>query len=109
MKRILVILLLLTLGSIAVGAGIVLNAFNGGELSGRMEGRSDIVPYYRGLRELTNMVTLPQGPITKRPGTYYIEDANVTTAVRLIPFEYSTTESYVVELGDSYMRFYLEE
>jgi len=29
--------------------------------------------------------------------------------VRLIPFEYSTTESYVVEVGKEYMRFYLEE
>jgi len=109
MKRIAVILLLLTLGSIAVGTGIVLNAFNGGELSPRMEGRNDLRPYYSGLRELTNMVVVPQGPITKRPGTYYIEDANVTTDVRLIPFEYSTTESYVVEVGKEYMRFYLEQ
>ena len=109
MRKIAIILLLLTLGSKAVGTGIVLNVYTSGELSPLMEGRSDIVPYYRGLRELTNMVVLPQGPITKRPGTYYIEDANVTTTVRLIPFEYSTTESYIVELGKEYMRFYLEE
>ena len=109
MKRILVIFLLLTLSSVAIGAGIVLNLFTGGELSPLMEGRSDVAPYYGGLRELTNMVMVPQGPVIKRPGTYYIEDANVTTAVRLIPFEYSTTESYVVEVGKEYMRFYLEE
>jgi len=109
MRRILLIIFLLTLCSIAVGAGIVLNAFNSGELSGNMEGRSDTSIYYRGGREITNMVVLPQGPVAKRPGTYYIEDAAVTTAVRLIPFEYSTEESYVVELGVSYMRFYLEE
>ena len=109
MRKIIIILLLLTIGSVAVGAGIVLNLFTGGELSPLMEGRSDIAPYYGGLRELTNMVMIPQGPVVKRPGTYYIEDANVTTTVRLIPFEYSTTESYVVEIGKEYMRFYLEE
>jgi len=109
MRKIIIILLLLTIGSVAVGAGIVLNLFTGGELSPLMEGRSDIAPYYGGLRELTNMVMVPQGPVIKRPGTYYISDANVVTAVRLIPFEYSTTESYVVEVGKEYMRFYLEE
>ena len=110
MKKLIVLCVLCALcGSAAVGAGIVINALNSGVLSPHMEGRSDVSLYYRGCRELTNMAVLPQGPVVKRPGTYYITDANVTTAVRLIPFEYSTTESYVVELGTKYMRFHLEE
>lgn len=109
MKRVLIIVLLLTLGSLAVGAGVVLNAFSGGELSPLWEGRSDTLPYYQGCRELTNIAILPQGPVVKRPGTYYIADANVTSAVRLISFEYSTDTAYVIELGDTYMRFYKEE
>ena len=109
MKKVLIILLIATLCSLAVGAGVVLNAFNSGELSPLMEGRSDILSYHRGLRDLENMTILPQGPVVKRPGLYYIADANVTSAVRVLPFEHDTDTTYVIELGSKYMRFYAEE
>lgn len=109
MKKILLILFLLSLGSLAVGAGVVLNAFHSGVLSPRTGARSDIREYYRGCRELENMVVIAQGPVVKRPGTHYIADANIVTAVRLVPFTYSTDESYAIELGNTYMRFYKEQ
>lgn len=73
MKRILLILILLSLGSLAVGAGVVLNSFHSGVLSPRMEARSDIRNYYTGCRELENMILETQGGVEKRPGTHYID------------------------------------
>ena len=107
MKKLILFLILVTAVVIA-GETITIERFNG-ELSPFVGARYDLPEYKGGLRDLTNMVAESQGGVVKRPGTYYISDANVVTAVRLIPFEYSTTESYVVEVGKEYMRFYLEE
>jgi len=80
-----------------------------GELSQRLAGRADIKNYYSGASELTNVVVWAHGGITKRAGTYYKSTAvDSTKPVRLIPFEYSTTQAYVIELGDETARFYMD-
>jgi len=81
--------------------------WTGGELSQRLAGRSDIPIYSKGAFELTNVLIWAHGGITKRPGTYYKSTAiDSSKAVRLIPFEYSTTQAYVIELGNYTARFY---
>jgi hypothetical protein len=85
----------------------IINSFNGGELSPLLSAREDISKYQSGCSLLENMITLPQGGIQKRPGTQYIAtvfDANYPT--KLIPFNYSTGISYVIEAGEDYMRFF---
>lgn len=53
------------------------------------------------------MLVLAQGPVTKRPGSKFIASAKYTNKkVRLISFEYSTEDAYIIEMGDYYMRFY---
>lgn len=52
------------------------------------------------------MLVVSQGPVTKRPGTRFValsKDKNLP--IRIIPFEYSTDDSYVLELGNEYIRF----
>ena len=49
---------------------------------------------------------MPQGAAQKRPGTVYVAESKSNTKIRLLPFEYSTTQSYIVELGNQYLRFY---
>lgn len=99
------------LASLALGAtirqNITLTSFNAGEMSPLMEGRVDFAKYKSGARTLQNMIVRAQGPVTRRPGTKYIatvKDSN--DPVRIIPFEYSTTDAYVIEMGDDYLRFY---
>lgn len=85
----------------------IINSFNSGELTPRLEGRTDISKYYSGCKTLENMVVLPYGGVTKRPGTYYIAAAKSSSAAcRLIPFEYSVANSYVLEFGNGYIRFF---
>ena len=81
--------------------------FTAGELSPRLDGRVDLQKYQNGARLLENMIVLPHGGITRRPGFRFVaETRDAAQKVRLIPFEFSAEQAYVLELGDRYMRFY---
>ncbi len=100
-KKILLLLLLFAVSAYAFTPSLV--SFNTGQVSPKLEARSKFKQYKSSCRILENMFVLTQGPVTRRPGTKYIADANGVS--RLIPFEYSTDDSYVLEIGDNYMRF----
>ena len=106
-KALIVFLITIALLSTCYANFAVLNAFNSGELSPLLEGRSDIKKYYSGCRTLENMVVLPHGGVTKRPGTYYVASAKSSAAAsRLVAFEYSVIQAYILEFGHEYIRFY---
>lgn len=81
--------------------------FTSGELSPRLEGQIDFKKYFNGCSQLTNMIVYPHGGATRRSGTYFVSEVKDSTKeVRLIPFEFNVTQSYVLEFGDQYIRFY---
>ena len=81
--------------------------FTAGELSPRLEGQVDFKKYFNGCSELTNMIVYPHGGATRRGGTYFVSEVKDSTKeVRIIPFEFNVTQSYVLEFGDLYIRFY---
>jgi hypothetical protein len=101
------LVLVLLNSALAENVTININKFNGGELSPLMNARSDFPKYQSGAKTLENMLVRTQGPIMRRPGTKYIatvKDSGDET--RLIPFEYSTEDTYIIEAGDDYFRFY---
>lgn len=107
MKKLAILFLVFLLASPGWGTTAILNAFNSGELSPLLEGRTDVRKYYSGCRTLENMVVLPYGGVTKRPGSHYIAAAKSSSLVcRVIPFEHSILQAYVIELGNLYARFY---
>lgn len=82
-------------------------AFNAGELSPLMAGRVDFDRYRQGLATCLNFLPLVQGGLTRRPGTRFVaETKDSGKAARLVRFEYSTTQAYILEFGDGYVRFY---
>lgn len=83
-----------------------LSAFNGGEWSPELHGRVDLDRYARSCAELLNFLPKAQGSVTRRPGTRYVANTKTDGPVRLIPFEYSTLQAYVIEAGQAYFRFY---
>ena len=86
------------------------NNFNGGELSPLAYGRSDLAKYKNALETCANYVPTAQGGLTRRPGTKYIANVKTNTSpVRLLPFEFSITQAYVLEFGPSYVRFYTND
>jgi len=81
--------------------------FTAGELSPRLEGQIDFKKYFNGCSELTNMIVYPHGGATRRGGMYFVSEVKTSSKeVRLIPFEFNVTQSYVLEFGDTYIRFY---
>ena len=81
--------------------------FSAGEFSPLLDGRTDIEKYYNAVKTLENFIILPQGGIKRRPGTYYVSEVKDSTRkTRLIPFQFSTTQAYIIEVGDRYFRFY---
>ena len=78
----------------------------GGELSPRGFGRTDLSKYAVSHRVLENMVPLLIGATTRRPGFRMItEVADSAVKGRLLPFEFSTVQTYQIEAGDKRFRF----
>ena len=80
--------------------------FTSGELSPRLDGRIDLPKYYSGCKTLENMIVHPHGGAARRPGTRFISETKSNGEARLVPFEFSTTQTYVLEFGNTYMRVY---
>lgn len=81
--------------------------FTAGEFSPLLNGRVDIDRYKSGLDTCLNFMPTLQGGLTRRPGTEFISEVkDSTTEVRLVAFEFSTTQAYILEFGDQYIRFY---
>ena len=81
------------------------NAFNGGQFGPRIQGRTDLARYRTGCNELRNFLLTMQGPAVKRSGTRFVlETKDSTKKSRLIPFEFSRDQAYMLEFGDLYMR-----
>ena len=86
---------------------VQLTNFTGGELSPRLDGRNDLVKYNSGCKTLENMIVYPHGSASRRSGTQFVAEVKDSTKkTRLISFEFSTVQTYILEFGDQYIRFY---
>ena len=81
--------------------------FTAGQLSPRLHGRVDINKYNNGLKTQKNAYSLPHGGVVRRGGFRYIAGVKTNSKkVRLVRFEFSVTQAYIIEFGDEYVRFY---
>ena len=84
--------------------------FTAGEISPRLAGRVDLSKYYNACRTIQNMVVFPHGGVTKRPGLRYVAEVKDSDEqVRLIPFEFSVEQAYMIEAGHKYLRFFADQ
>ena len=82
------------------------NNFTAGQVSPRLDFRSDLVRHKNGVRTLENFVIMPHGGIRSRPGTKFVTEVKDSSkAVRLVDFQASTSAVYIIEMGDEYFRF----
>ncbi len=90
-------------------ASLIQNTVNAGELSSLMLGRQDIAKYASGLFVCLNAIPLTQGAWTRRPGTAFLHQTRHHDKVsRLFPFQYSVTQTYILEIGEEYIRFFTD-
>lgn len=84
-------------------------AFNGGEVSPSMFARIDDGKYQTGMALCKNFLIEPQGPIVMRPGFKYVNHTkHAGKKARLIPFNFSVSQTMVLELGERYVRFHTQ-
>ena len=86
---------------------LIKNAWNAGELSQYMDGRTDLNKYYNGASKLINALVLPHGGFTKRPGTIY--KATSATRANLTPFEFSVGDALALEWSNLLLRFFKDQ
>lgn len=83
-------------------------SFNAGAFDPRMVGRVDYNKYAAGAAVAVNLLALPQGGFTRRPGGRFVVEVKTSTASNapcLFPFQFSIDQAYVLEGGDNYFRF----
>lgn len=80
------------------------NGFDAGELSPKLWARTDLELYKKGARTLKNFYVNPEGTAMRRPGSKYVKATQGAGVARLIPFIYSQTETYCVELVNGAIR-----
>jgi hypothetical protein len=75
-----------------------------------LDGRTDLNKYFNGTKTLENMLIHPHGGASRRSGTKFIHEVKTSSVqTRLIPFEFSTTQTYIMEFGNQYIRFYKDQ
>ena len=79
--------------------------FGAGEITSSLFARSDLTQYAMGATKIENFVVLPQGAMRTRAGFRLVGQAvNSSHPVRLIPFRYSSEQTFVLEFGNYTLR-----
>ena len=83
--------------------------FLSGELSQLLRGRVDTERYANALAQCENFIIKPHGGVERRGGTHFVAEVKTSANVtRLIRFEFNRDQSYILELGNQYMRFFTQ-
>lgn len=87
-------------------SNVALRNFSGGEIAPGLYGRTDLGKYHTSLRTCRNFICLRSGGVANRPGTEFIAEVRDSTKkVRLVPFIFNRTQTYMLEFGEFYVRF----
>lgn len=78
--------------------------WSGGELSPKLAGRFDLGIYYNGSTWLQNFIPTVQGMARFRDGSKFVWNTRDNGVSVLIPFNYNTEQSYVLEFSNLKMR-----
>lgn len=88
-------------------ADILQPSFSAGELAPAAQARSDLARYFTGLKTCRNFMVMPEGGARNRAGYRFLAETKISSRKsRLIPFQFSTEQTYAIEFGHLYIRFY---
>lgn len=83
-------------------ASVIQRNFAAGELSPSLYSRADQIKYQSGLRRCRNFIVRKSGGISNRPGLRFLYE--VPDALRLVRFEFSDDQTYVLVFYAGYFR-----
>lgn len=82
-------------------------SFAGGEISPALYARADQTKHATGARTMRNFFATRYGGASNRAGFKFIREVKDSTKrVRLVKFVFNADQTYVLEFGDLYIRFY---
>ena len=85
---------------------ITQSSFAKGEIAPSLHGRVDTAAYHVALARAKNAIIHTYGGASSRTGSEFLGPCKEHTyAPRLIPFQFKTTDQYIIEAGNLYMRF----
>lgn len=86
-------------------ARLPITNFSRGEFGPQLYGRVDLPQYNAGARELTNFIVQRYGGVRFRDGFRYVAPVleDLDKEVKLVPFQYSIDQAYVVVMRDKKM------
>lgn len=87
----------------------LLRSFARGEVTPQLFGRVDLDQFNTGLALCRNFITRPHGVCDNRPGTTFVATTkNGAVISRLVSFSFNNTQTFAIELGVGYFRFYTQ-
>ena len=85
----------------------LLHSFARGEVTPQLFGRVDLDQFQTGLALCRNWITRPHGVVDNRPGTTFVSlTKNGGVISRLVNFSFNNQQTFAIELGVGYFRFY---
>lgn len=79
--------------------------FAKGEVSPEIYARFDVAARGSAVKRARNVRVMKYGGLAKRLGTHLVAEVlDASKPVRLIPFQFSLTQAYALEMGQGYMR-----
>lgn len=83
--------------------------FTGGEWSEDLAGRFDLPQYNNAVKSLENWLVQPHGGVYTAPGTRCVSPVkNSSQDQVLFQFEFSAEQTYCIEMGHQYLRFFTQ-
>ena len=84
--------------------------FTKGEFSPLLLGRFDIAAYANGAKKIENFLIHNAGGAIRRPGSKFVAEVKTSSlSTRIIDFQFSTEQAYIIEMGNLYFRFYTDQ
>lgn len=91
-----------------MGENLLKVTMSRGEITPLAQQRQDLVLFKQSLARLLNWIVLKQGGVRRRSGTRYRGRTKFADKItRLISYTFSIGQSYILEMGDAYMRVWL--
>jgi hypothetical protein len=82
-------------------------AFNSGVLDPRLAARTDLKHFYQGAATGENVVSIPQGGLTRRSGMQYV--ATLSSTARLAAFAFNVEQTYLMVFTNNNIAVYKDD
>ena len=82
--------------------------FSSGEISPKLNARVDLAQYFNGASEIKNFICVQQGGVKTRGGFHFVRESKEAGVCRLIPFQFSELQNYMILFGEEYLWFFTD-